>query len=47
MEDEDDVDDIVEHIKSFSRVEEITDIIILGKDGGIRRLQLSDEIDEN
>ena len=36
-----------EAIESFERVEEIEDIILLGKDGGIRRITLRESgIDE-
>lgn len=38
-----DIDSIIEMIESFARVENITDIVILGDNGGIRRLEIEDE----
>jgi len=32
-----------EAIESFERVEDITDIILLGKDGGVRRIQIKEQ----
>lgn len=39
----DDIELKGEAIESFERVEKITDIILIGKNGGIRRIELIDE----
>jgi hypothetical protein len=36
-------EDIEKLIESFERVERITDIILLGENGGIRRIELEDD----
>ena len=40
-----DWDDILEKLKSFARVEDIIDLVVLGQDGGVRRIIL-EEYDE-
>ena len=36
--------EIIELIDGFERIEKITDIIILGEDGGVRRIELNDDL---
>ena len=35
-----DWDDIIDKMKGFVRVEEISDIIVVGEDGGVRRINV-------
>jgi len=37
-----DIKGINKLIESFERVEEISDIILIGKDGGVRRIEIND-----
>ena len=39
----DDIELTGDVIESFERVEKITSIILLGKDGGIRKIDITDE----
>lgn len=36
-----DWDDIIEKMKGFTRVEDIDDIVILGENGGVRRIKVT------
>lgn len=38
------MDEIIDLLQGFERVEKIKEIIVLGKDGGIRRIILEDEM---
>ena len=38
-----DIEDIKKHIESFCKTDDLTDIILLGMSGDIRRIQIGEE----